>query len=341
MKPTVVPIGDLPSADYQGEAASLDGNPVGVFVSPERDLVAKPGANGDSWFVISRLETSRGRIDLLVHINAAFPTSGVVGKTAVMASMLDASNGRYSSEEQDVPTDQCTFATDKCEVITPIATIRGDAAGLNIAGTWSKAGIACDITIVQAGPMLANAGVGLFPWFGGLTYHFALPTMTTTGTITIGGETLEVSGNSWLDRQWATAPRLLLDRPLTWAWFGLLFDDGTRISCWDIMEEDRRHRFATILSPTGGHEVVTVEPTLERSSKRWTSPATGRVYPTRWELHLPQIDGSLIVEADVPGQEFVSPVGAHRYEAAAAVTGTLRGRQLNGYGTIELRGVWT
>ena len=108
----LVPIGDLPSLDYQGDAASLDGNPVSVFVSPDADLAAKPGANADSWFFISRLTTTRGQIDLLVHINAAFPTSGAPGKTAVLASMLDASTGHYVSEEVDVPTDQCSFATD-------------------------------------------------------------------------------------------------------------------------------------------------------------------------------------------------------------------------------------
>lgn len=124
-------------------------------------------------------------------------------------------------------------------------------------------------------------------------------------------------------------------------WLGLLLDDGTCISLWDIIEQDRRHRFATILSPSGAHEVVTVEPTVERSSKPWKSAKTERVYPTRWEIVMPQIDGKLIVEADLAEQEFVSPIGAHRYEAAASVSGSLRGKPVKGYGTIELRGKWT
>ena len=81
MKANLVPIGELPSINYQGEAASRDGNPVSVFVSPDEDLAAKPGSNADSWFFISRLHTKRGQIDLLVHINSVYPTSGEPGKS--------------------------------------------------------------------------------------------------------------------------------------------------------------------------------------------------------------------------------------------------------------------
>lgn len=338
MDANLVPVGDLPSLDYQGEIASLDGNLRSVFVSPDQDLVAKPGSSADSWFLLSRLQTSEGQLDILIHLIHHVPPSAGPGVVATMASVLESANGRYRSEEQDFPGDQCSFAIDTCEVITPIASISGDTAALRFAGTWAQAGISCDLTVSQAGPMLANAGTGLYPWFGGHTYHYALPTMTTTGTVTLDGQTLQVSGNSWLDRQWGIAPRFGARK---WLWLGICLQDGTRLSVWDLIEPDRRHSFATIVDPDGAHQVVTINAT---GSKPWTSPATGQVWPTTWDIQMPQIDSTLTIAAEVLDQEFVSPpasrIGSH-YEAAAPVTGTLHGRPVNGYGDMELTGAWT
>ena len=329
---------ELPAVAYQGEVASRGGNPIPIFVSPRGDLVAKPGSSMDSWFLLSHLQSPRGTLDTLIHFLQLVPPGGGEGVLAVMASVLDASTGRFVSEERRFPAGEYSLATEACEVISPIAAIRGDATALNFTGEWAAAGIAFDLTASQSGPMLANAGVGLFPFLGGITYEYALPTMTTTGIITIGGESVEASGISWLDRQWGDAPA---QPSWKWVWFGISLDDGTRISLWDLIEPNRRHPFATILHPSGAHEVVAVEPTAKTASRLWTSPATGRVYPTRWDVHMPQIDSRLAIEPEVLEQEFVSPDEAgHKYEAAAFVTGTLHGQEVTGYATIELVGAW-
>ncbi len=336
---TLVPIGDLPSPDYQGEVASLDGNLRSAFVSVDADLVAKPGSSADSWFLLNRLSSSRGQLDVLIHLIHEVRTAGP-GVMATMVRVLESRNGRYRSEEQDIPGDQCSFATDTCEVITPIASISGDAQALRFTGTWSQADVSCDITVTQAGPMLANAGTGLYPWFGAHTYHYALPTMTATGTVTLDGELLEVSGDSWLDRQWGTAPRFAVGSR-KWLWLGICLDDGTRLSCWDLIEPDRRHSFATIVYASGAHEVVTLRAT---GSQPWTSPVSGQVWPTKWEIEMAEIDSTLTIAAEVLNQEFASPsgspVGAH-YEGVAPVIGTVHGKPVSGYGNIELTGAWS
>lgn len=328
------------SAEHQGEVASLDGNPMSVFVSSGKDLAAKPGWATDSWFVTSHLDTPRGQVDLLVHLMRVATRPGVPDIVQAMASVLDSSTGRYLSEEQDFPVDLCSLSTDVCAVVTPIASLRGDPQALNIRGAWSRAGIACDITIRQSGPILANAATGLWPMLGGLTYQYAFPTMTTTGTVTIDGRIVEANGNSWLDRQWVSS-RPFGDSRWKWVWFGICLDDGSRLSCWDLMEGDRRHRFATVLSPTGVHELVALEPTVETSSRPWKSPKTGRVYPTTWIARMPGIDTELIMQPQVLEQEFISPNEIlHKYEASAPVTGTLHGRSVTGWATIELVGNW-
>lgn len=328
-----------PSPDLQGEVASLAGDPISRFVTAGGDLAAKPGGATDSWFITSHLDTPRGKVDLLVHLIQLVLPNGGPSVVQVMASVLDSSTGRYRSEEQDFPADDCSLATDRLDVVTPIATVTGDPDALRVTGTWSRASISCDLVLSQAGPLLANGGTGLWPMLGGLTYHYALPTMTTTGTVTLDGETFDVHGTSWLDRQWATTTRSFADS--RWVWFGISLDDGTSLSCWDLIESDRRHRFATIVNPDGGHEVVAMEPTVELASQSWTSPDTGHTYPTHWDVRLPQAGGKLLIAPDVIEQEFRSPnQDSHKYEASAPVTGTLHGHPVTGHATVELVGHW-
>ena len=167
---------------------------------------------------------------------------------------------------------------------------------------------------------------GLFPVLGGITYHYALPTMTTTGTVTIDGQTVEVSGPSWLDRQWI--------------WFSLVLDNGIRVSIWEVLEHDRQHRFATLVHDNGRHEVVAIEPLLENSSRPWTSPATRNTYPTSWKIGIPMIAAEFAVTPDVVEQEFRSPAGAHKYEGSSSVTGTIGGTPVSAFSVIELVGAW-
>ena len=119
-----------------------------------------------------------------------------------------------------------------------------------------------------------------------------------------------------------------------------MLDNGDRISVWDVIENGRQHAFATLVHPDGGHEIVAVDPTEQGASRPWTSPQTGHVYPSVWDVTIPQLDGRLLLATEVAEQEFVSPSGAHKYEASSPVTGTLHGEQVTGTAMIELVGDW-
>ena len=153
----------IPSPAYQGNVASLDGNPVPTFVLPSSDLVAKPGSSLDSWFLLSHLETARGTLNTLIHFLQLVLPGGGEGVLAVMAPVLASSTGRFVSEERRFPAGQYFLSTEACEVISPIASICGDAEALMFKGAWEGVGIAFDLTASQDGSMLANAAPGRFP----------------------------------------------------------------------------------------------------------------------------------------------------------------------------------
>ena len=332
---------DMPSAYFQGEQASVDGTKgMALFITPDKDLFAKPGAQQDSWFLTSHLKSDRGTLDLLIHYLHVTPPDGGAGMVGIMASLLDSQTQKYIAEEQDFPGDKCSLSADKFEIISPIASATGTPSSMTFKGKWPTAGIECNVTASQTGPLLANNGAGLFPALGGMTYHYALPTMSTTGTVSFGGKSYDINGPSWLDRQWGVTPRFFVKATKKWVWFSVSLDNGDRISFWEMIEADRKHTFATLVHPNGAHEVAAVEPLVDNASRPWKSAQTGNVYPTSWDVKIPQWDGHLTITPKVLEQEFISPSGAHKYEGASPVTGTLHGKSVTGFAVIELVGDW-
>ena len=330
-----------PSAEIQGEVATRVGNGPPLFVSADCDLAAKPGSHLDSWFLIANLESTRGTMYVLVHYLHVSPQGGAPDLVAAMVSLLDPKTNRYLAEEQDFPGQVCSFDPEKFAVVTPIASASGTTDAMNFKGSWPAAGVAVDLTASQTGPMLPNMGAGLFPVLKGMTYHYALPTMSAAGTVTLDGTAYEVKGAAWLDRQWGVAPGFFTKGAKKWVWFGIMLENGERLSVWEFAEADRPVRsWATVVRPSGGVDVVACEPMAARATKPWKSPQTGHVYPIRWSVTIPQLDADFTIEPDVVEQEFVSPAGMHKYEGFSPVVGTWRGQPASGRVVIEMVGDW-
>ena len=69
---------------------------------------------------------------------------------------------------------------------------------------------------------------------------------------------------------------------------------------------------------------------------RWTSPATGGTYPSRWRLGIPGERLDLVVEPRLADQEMRTSFVY--WEGAVAVAGTADGRPVTGQGYVELTG---
>ena len=67
--------------------------------------------------------------------------------------------------------------------------------------------------------------------FGGFVYYYSRPHMIATGTVSIDGETLEVSGVAWFDREFGVLGQLAKQ---SWQWFAIELDDGRQIMVADI-----------------------------------------------------------------------------------------------------------
>jgi Lipocalin-like domain/CrtC N-terminal lipocalin domain len=319
----------------QGVAASGSSKGVPLFVAADPDLVAKEGVAQDSWFVVSHLTSGNNRLDLLVHYIRLTPPQGALIQAIV--SVLDPVSGKSLAEEKDYKTSETTFSEASLDVRTPSGGLTGRASGMHVTGQFSR--IQLDLMLARQGPLLANLGTGMLPFYGDINYEYALPNMKTVGSLVVDGKRYQVDGVSWFDRQWGQMePSFWAHKQ--WTWMGISLDNGDRISLWDIIDGDKEHAFATLLHPDGRHEIVDVEPLANGATSIWTSSATGHRYPTHWVVSIPTLKARLRVEPLVREQEVVSPIGIHKYEGASKVAGEMQGKPVTGRAVVELVGDW-
>jgi hypothetical protein len=319
----------------QAAAASGSSKGAPLFVAAGPDLVAKEGVAQDSWFAISHLMSGSDRLDVLIHYIRLTPPSGPV--IQAMASVLDPVSGKSIAEEKDYKDSETTFSTTSLDVQTPAGGVRGDASAIHVTGRFQRINV--DLTLAQQGPLLANLGTGILPFYGDINYEYALPSMKTSGSVVVDGKPYQVAGESWFDRQWGQmAPSFWVH--MKWTWMGISLDNGDRISLWDIIDGDKEHAFATMLHPDGRHEIVDVEPLADGATSIWKSAVTGHRYPTHWVVSIPMLKARLRVEPLVREQEVVSPIGVNKYEGASNVAGQMEGRPVTGHAVVELVGDW-
>ncbi|MFD5407321.1 lipocalin family protein [Streptomyces griseorubiginosus] len=83
-----------------------------------------------------------------------------------------------------------------------------------------------------------------------------------------------------------------------------------------------------------GRWAVTEATHTPDEATRWTSPATGKSYPTRWKVTIPAEDAKLNVTVYAKDQELTVPTPG--YEGSAAINGTYDHRPVTGTTYIEL-----
>ncbi|MEX2319808.1 MAG: lipocalin-like domain-containing protein, partial [Saccharospirillum sp.] len=68
------------------------------------------------------------------------------------------------------------------------------------------------------------------------SYYYSQPRLQMTGTVTIDGDAIPVSGQGWLDREWSSQP--LASDQLGWDWFSLQFTDGTSLMAFHLRQQN-------------------------------------------------------------------------------------------------------
>ena len=210
-------------------------------------------------------------------------------------------------------------------------------------GTWHAVvpanGFALDLRCAPTQPVLLQGRQGLSrkgPQEQQASYYYSEPQLAVSGTLSLQGRALPVTGKAWMDHEWSD--EYLAAEAVGWDWIGMNLDDGSALMGFRIRHKDGSTFWdgGAFRSAKGELTIAAPGETAFRPQRRWTSPASNASYPVEWQVRTP-VD-TYTVRAVVDNQELDSrnSTGAIYWEGLADLLDS-RGRRV-GRGYLEMTG---
>ena len=232
---------------------------------------------------------------------------------------------------------------------------------------------AAELTLETGKPPVLQGERGLSqkgPEPGNASYYYSLTRLATRGTVTVAGETVPVTGEAWLDREWSTSAlgaelagwgTVTVDgqtfavtgaswmdheygtsslgaQAVGWDWFALQLDDGRELMFYRLRRKDGASdpwsRGSLVAADGSARSLQPAEVRLTPLST-WPSP-TGAIYPAKWRIEVPGEALDLELAPRVANQELA--VTVRYWEGAVKIAGSSHGRPIGGHGFVEMTG---
>ncbi len=171
------------------------------------------------------------------------------------------------------------------------------------------------------------------------SHYYSMTRLRTSGTIKVAGETLHVSGKSWMDHEFGS-DELLFDQS-GWDWFSVQLDDGRDLMFYRLREKNGSVTAASsgsLIARSGLVQHLPLSAVRISSSGTWTSPHTGAVYPSGWRISVARAGIDVVLHPVESDQELANTQnGISYWEGAADVNDPVSGHHL-GDAYVELTG---
>jgi predicted secreted hydrolase len=202
----------------------------------------------------------------------------------------------------------------------------------------SMQNFAIDLKLASRKPPVLHNGNGLITLGqAGSSYYYSRTRMEITGTINDHGQSLSVGGLAWMDHQWGNF--LVLGNG-GWDWYSLQLDNQTELMLY-VFHDPAGHVSSTYAGyiDTEGKDHLLNEKSLTLTPlATWTSPQTGIVYPSGWQLTIndPQLRTTLTLTPQLKNQELVALASTGNVYWEGAIQ--IQSEGVSGRGYIELTG---
>ena len=210
--------------------------------------------------------------------------------------------------------------------------------------TAADGDLALQLTVSPDKPLVIHGTNGIShkgSAMGQASHYYSFTRLATNGKLTIGNESFDVTGTSWMDHEFGSAE---LGKDLVgWDWFSLQLDDQRELMLYRLRRSDGSAdpvSSGTLIDREGrGQHLSIGDFTLEPTS-HWTSPASKAHYPQRWRLTIPSQQLSLELAPLMAEQELSTTRSTQvtYWEGAIEARGTTQGRPIQGKGYMELTG---
>ncbi|MFP2896958.1 lipocalin-like domain-containing protein [Corallococcus sp. 4LFB] len=337
------------NGSLEGYARAMEPRP---FRFPE-DHGPHPDFRTEWWYWTGNLETQDGRAfgyQFTLFRSALSPEktqreSGWGTRQVFMGhfTLTDVSAGRFHVSERFSRAAQGLAGAEGApfHVWLQDWDVRSEGTG----GTWPMHlraqgdGVTLELTLDEGKPPVLQGDRGLSqkgPQQGNASYYYSLPRMPSRGTVSVDGQTVQVRGESWMDREWSTSA--LSGDQVGWDWFALQFSDGSELMLYQLRKKDGTtdpFSAGTYIPATGEAVHLTASDMKLERRGTWKSPRGGE-YPAGWRVQVPKVALELTVTPKLPDQEL--PVLVRYWEGAVTVDGTREGQPVQGRGYLEMTG---
>jgi predicted secreted hydrolase len=173
----------------------------------------------------------------------------------------------------------------------------------------------------------------------GGSYYYSRTRLDAGGTLTLGDETIPVTGQAWFDHQWGD---FIAVGGGGWDWFAVNLDDGTDVTLSLVRDATGAYplTYGTLVGADGSVTHLPGDSFSVDVTARWRSEATGADYPAGWRITIP--GEALVIELvpTVAAQELDTraTTGVIYWEGSQVVTATRDGQPLTGEAYVELTG---
>lgn len=165
---------------------------------------------------------------------------------------------------------------------------------------------------------------------GNASFYYSYPRLNLSGTLTLDGETRNVTGQGWFEHEWSSS--VLAQWQSGWDWFSLQLADGRELMLFRLRTKEGRpepeNRYGILIERDGSSRVLAPESIVLTPGKTWLGPK-GQDYPVEWQLKAGDLN--LRIKARQPNQAMT---GRFDYwEGAVTVEGDAQG-----LGYLEMTG---
>lgn len=215
-----------------------------------------------------------------------------------------------------------------------------DAARADLRLRASDGPVGIDLELRSERPPVLQGNAGLDakgPEPGNASYYYSWPRLEVAGELQTERESVRVTGQAWMDREWGTSA--LSAGIAGWDWFALHLSDGRSLMFYRL--RDARGAAApfssgTLTDSTGVSRPLGVDDVIVEPLGWWTSEVSRVRYPVRWRLAVPGEALELDIEPYLANQEL--NLSVRYWEGAVRAQGTAGGAHVEGEGYLELAG---
>ena len=220
------------------------------------------------------------------------------------------------------------------------SVIEESSKGFPLQVKAKEQGVEIELNLEQGKPVVLHGDRGVSTKNaepGNASYYYSYTRMPSTGSIGVNGKTFKVNGYSWMDREWSSSA--LGQDQVGWDWFSLQLSNNYELMFYRFRRIDSapdQFSYGALVEPDGQVHKLSYDMIELEVKDHWISQVSKVVYPSAWQLRVPDFDLDLSIHSSFDDQEL--RLSFLYWEGSVEVEGRQNGEDVLGQGYVELTG---